>query len=64
MSNYTALSCHVVNKPETFPPKQFLLTDDQRLGLDFIIKDLPSEFNLIIDDHIVNDSLCCSYKYN
>ena len=35
-----------------------------RSGLDFIIRDLPSVLILIIADQILNDSLCCSYKYN
>jgi len=30
----------------------------------FIFKDLPSVLIHIIADHISNDSLCCSYKYN
>ena len=30
----------------------------------FTIKDLPSVLILIIADQIVNDSLCCSNKYN
>jgi len=29
----------------------------------FIIDDLPSVLILIIADQILNDSLCCSYKY-
>ena len=34
------------------------------MGLDFLIKDLPSVLILTIADQIVNDSLCCSYTYN
>jgi len=30
----------------------------------FILKDLPSVLILIIADQIVNDSQCCSNKYN
>jgi len=30
----------------------------------FIFKDLPSVLILIIVYHILNDSLCCSNKYN
>ena len=30
----------------------------------FIIKDLRSVLILIIADQLLNDSLCCSYKYN
>ena len=33
-------------------------------GSNFIIKDLPSVLILIITDQILNDSMCCSYKYN
>ena len=33
-------------------------------GLDFIIKDLPSVLILIIAYQTLNDSLCCSNKYN
>jgi len=33
-------------------------------GLDVIINDLLSVLILIIADQIVNDLLCCSYKYN
>jgi len=29
----------------------------------YIIKDLPSVLILIIADNFLNDSLCCSYKY-
>jgi len=34
------------------------------LGLDFFITDLSSVLIQIIADQILNDSLCCSYKYN
>ena len=33
-------------------------------GPNFIIKDLPSVLIQIIADQILNDLLCCSYKYN
>jgi len=33
-------------------------------GPDFIIKDLPSVLIQIIADQLLNDSLCCSNKYN
>jgi len=33
-------------------------------GPNFIIEDLPSVLILIIADQMLNDSLCCSNKYN
>ena len=33
-------------------------------GPNFKLKDLPSVLILIIADQIINDSLCCSNKYN
>jgi len=38
--------------------------DFRRPGPDFIIKDLPSVLILLIADQHLNDSLCCSNKYN
>ena len=40
------------------------LTQEYFIGLEFIIKDLPSVLILIIADRMLNDSLCYSYKYN
>jgi len=37
---------------------------DSWCGPNFIIKDLPSVLILIIPVQILNDSLCCSNKYN
>ena len=34
------------------------------LGPTFTIEDLPLMLILIIADNFLNDSLCCSYKYN
>jgi len=35
-----------------------------RSGPNFIIKDLHSVLILIIADQLLNDSMCCSNKYN
>ena len=34
------------------------------IGLDFIIRDIPSVLKLILADQILDDSLCSSYKCN
>jgi len=38
-----------------------LISEQPVLG--FIIKDLPSLLILVLSAQMLNDSLCCSYKY-
>ena len=54
-------ACFALTRIETLISK-FIFTKFSRL--DFIIKDLPLIFILVIANQILNDSLSCSYKYD
>jgi len=54
-------ACFALTRIETLMSK-FIFTKFSRL--DFIIKDLPLIFILLIANQILNDSLSCSYKYD